>query len=905
MGLDIDKILEAPIEEIEQKDLERFQELGMLSGNIDASYASGRNREGCFIKKCTYNEQIFFIFKGFYLNLKSDFINHINLEKYLQSDEFNIVLFGCDTANDLKTIKSLNGIKRRVIIANSSLSNIISCKFENEVFLRNINNSSAFSGCEFAKEVYVEGYACFRSCTFNGDFVSKHAREDIDFIYCVFNKSFELATISQLRDINFEGTYFKQKFTMDIREFNDLNFSHTVFDCEFKLQSEQINGEEANFTNAAFKQKVSFYRKTINCRIYFEETCFENDLILTGANFNNEVNLDKAIIKGEAKFRGTKFNRAILTKTTFENKADFSNAVFNEKSYFTNAVFEADTDFSSATFTDEARFLNADFKGAAIFENAEFKGKADFKTDKNLTFEKDANFSNTTFQDNAYFNSRVFEDFVDFTYAFFKMKADFMDTLFTKEARFNNIFFYNDACFRNTVFEDIVNFGETIFEKNAIFYNTDFQKYVNFLSCSFKDTLNIINAKIDFVYFTYEDFKELIEDKSKDHRSVKNIDECINAANDFRDSFRLMKHTLNNKGNALDASLFHRLELYCKELELEFTLEKERAKNSENSKEVKSVDEVEAKPKSKNRIELFLDLITLKLYRNTSDHHTNLLQIINFMVLTIAVYGFSLYAYENCILTWLVNYSYKCICLILLLVPLLALLTIYCQTTKYNIVWKNMLMRLAILIFITIAIIYMLDIKYVDYIALFITLYLAIYFIAIITSRCNWIYLIYYSLFIAIFFIKPFLIAPFISVFTSEQAVESKFKEYTIRYNENDLDDMLLDANLTSTKKDNKLDFIVENRKTILEELDCDKTLLIKSKNKCAKYINEITDRNASGNNTQEAPEKPYAKALNALKYDEIMQSTRKSANLLYGFIMLLVVYSLTKTARKNSVVPS
>ena len=714
-----------------------------------------------------------------------------------------------------------------------------------------------------------------------------------------------MATISQLRDINFEGTYFKQKFTMDIREFNDLNFSHTVFDCEFKLQSEQINGEEANFTNAAFKQKVSFYRKTINCRIYFEETCFENDLILTGANFNNEVNLDKAIIKGEAKFRGTKFNRAILTKTTFENKADFSNAVFNEKSYFTNAVFEADTDFSSATFTDEARFLNADFKGAAIFENAEFKGKADFKTDKNLTFEKDANFSNTTFQDNAYFNSRVFEDFVDFTYAFFKMKADFMDTLFTKEARFNNIFFYNDACFRNTVFEDIVNFGETIFEKNAIFYNTDFQKYVNFLSCSFKDTLNIINAKIDFVYFTYEDFKELIEDKSKDHRSVKNIDECINAANDFRDSFRLMKHTLNNKGNALDASLFHRLELYCKELELEFTLEKERAKNSENSKEVKSVDEVEAKPKSKNRIELFLDLITLKLYRNTSDHHTNLLQIINFMVLTIAVYGFSLYAYENCILTWLVNYSYKCICLILLLVPLLALLTIYCQTTKYNIVWKNMLMRLAILIFITIAIIYMLDIKYVDYIALFITLYLAIYFIAIITSRCNWIYLIYYSLFIAIFFIKPFLIAPFISVFTSEQAVESKFKEYTIRYNENDLDDMLLDANLTSTKKDNKLDFIVENRKTILEELDCDKTLLIKSKNKCAKYINEITDRNASGNNTQEAPEKPYAKALNALKYDEIMQSTRKSANLLYGFIMLLVVYSLTKTARKNSVVPS
>ena len=39
MGLDIDKILQAPRKEIEQKDLERFQELGILNGNMDALYA--------------------------------------------------------------------------------------------------------------------------------------------------------------------------------------------------------------------------------------------------------------------------------------------------------------------------------------------------------------------------------------------------------------------------------------------------------------------------------------------------------------------------------------------------------------------------------------------------------------------------------------------------------------------------------------------------------------------------------------------------------------------------------------------------------------------------------------------------------------------------------------------------
>lgn len=64
-------------------------------------------------------------------------------------------------------------------------------------------------------------------------------------------------------------------------------------------------------------------------------------------------------------------------------------------------------------------------------------------------------------------------------------------------------------------------------------------------------------------------------------------------------------------------------------------------------------------------------------------------------------------------------------------------------------------------------------------------------------------------------------------------------------------------------------------------------------------------DHNVSYKNLHETTKKSYEKALNALKYDEIMQSTQKSANLLYSFIMLLVIYSLTKTARRNSVVPS
>lgn len=600
---------------------------------------------------------------------------------------------------------------------------------------------------------------------------------------------------------------------------------------------------------------MSFYRCAFGGETKFNGVIFGGIAKFTRATFNNVVNFDKTNFRDESRFYKTQFSKTtILTETTFENKADFSNAEFNEKSYFTNAIFEADTDFSSATFADEARFFNADFKGTAIFENAEFKAKADFKTDRNLTFGKDANFSNTTFQDNAYFNNRVFEDFVDFR--------------------------------------------ESDFKRVACFYGAIFKKPVNFSSIIFNGALNFVNAKTDF---TYEELKKLIEDTS-----TNNIEKYISATNDFRDGFRLMKHALNNKGNALDASLFHRLELYCKELELEFTLENTKTKNSENSKEVKPADETKGSPKDKNRIELFLDLITLKLYRNTSDHHTNLLRIINFMALTIAVYGFYLYVYENFILTQLINYSYKWTCFASVLVISLALLAICHQAAKYNMAWKNMLIGFIVLALMSVLIVSLLDIKYVAYIALFVTSYLLLYF-AILKYECDWIYLIYYSLLIVILFIKPFLIAPFISIFTSEQAIESKFKEYTIRYHENGLDNMLLDANLTNTKKDNKLDFIVENRKTILDELDDDKALLNDFVEKSFRYAESFMNHNMSNKNIQkkEAPQKPYTEALTAIKYDEIIQSTQKSANLLYGFIMLLVVYSLTKTARKNSVVPS
>jgi len=65
MGLDIDKILEALIEKIEQKDIKRLKELGIISENIYLSDTPQQPGKHYWIKKCEYDGQSFFIFNDF------------------------------------------------------------------------------------------------------------------------------------------------------------------------------------------------------------------------------------------------------------------------------------------------------------------------------------------------------------------------------------------------------------------------------------------------------------------------------------------------------------------------------------------------------------------------------------------------------------------------------------------------------------------------------------------------------------------------------------------------------------------------------------------------------------------------------------------------------------------------
>ena len=123
-----------------------------------------------------------------------------------------------------------------------------------------------------------------------------------------------------------------------------------------------------------------------------------------------------------------------------------------------------------------------------------------------------------------------------------------------------------------------------------------------------------MNVKCDF---DFENLKESIKQaKEKEQDSKKTLDKF---ANDFRDSFRLIKNALIKDNNLLDASNFHKYELYCKEIELD----------SKNPK-IFSKD--------------WIDKIQLCFYRKLCNHHTDLILNLKWLVITIGLFTILFFA---------------------------------------------------------------------------------------------------------------------------------------------------------------------------------------------------------------------------------------------------------------------
>lgn len=294
----------------------------------------------------------------------------------------------------------------------------------------------------------------------------------------------------------------------------------------------------------------------------------------------------------------------------------FDNCSFMGKIQCVSDIQEVAT-FYHTTFEDDA-FFRRNFEKGANFSKSIFRGRAVFSA----AFRGEANFRNVIFHE-ACFNDSNFQ------------KVNFSDAEFLHRAEFQDSHFNEQALFTHTTFQQ-ASFRGSIFDGNAYFFEAKFLTIPDFLQVSFNKNINFTNTELDF---GFDEAKEKIEEiyqnrideyNREENRENREEPERYKIANEFRDSFRNIKSPMIEKHNLLDASNYHRVELYYKELELGY-------------KKEKSTRDI-------------VDRIHLMLYRLTSDHHTDLLLILNNVLGLIVLFGAFV-----CGLCYFASYDTKCV----------------------------------------------------------------------------------------------------------------------------------------------------------------------------------------------------------------------------------------------------
>lgn len=316
-----------------------------------------------------------------------------------------------------------------------------------------------------------------------------------------------------------------------------------------------------------------------------------------------------------------------------------------------------------SVFHKEVYMSNSCFE-RIYFSNCEFKSKV------SLHFIKESN-EKIEFHNGVDFSNCVFGDEVDFRYfvsgtglpenKYYNNAQDtnFSNCYFNKNITFHKSKIFNNIDFTHTTFNDYADFSQCEFEKTANLYGAKFEKAPNFSQVQFKGSLNAVNMDLDF---GFTNLKEIISGEFKKYNNIapqkqgcfQKIKQRISAklkkeqandkkltitkplthfANDFRDSFRIFKNALIKENNNLDASEFHKLELYCKEIELG---------ESPNKRGIQAQSEEDVRKNTKPFKES-IDWFLLRFYRKLSEHHTDLLRVLNNLILLIALYAGFIY----------------------------------------------------------------------------------------------------------------------------------------------------------------------------------------------------------------------------------------------------------------------
>ncbi|EAO7293468.1 hypothetical protein FET75_08000 [Campylobacter jejuni] len=355
---------------------------------------------------------------------------------------------------------------------------------------------------------------------------------------------------------------------------------------------------------------------------------FYNGLILNQLSITNGLSFKRENYNKSLKFSNCKFNKEFCIARININKQ-----IVFENIYFLDNAFIEWVNFNENSCL---RFFKCNFKKQCNFKYNIFYNEIDFLD----IYAKELILEQNIFNKFLYIQNSTIDN-INLWKNKFKNRCYFVDSKFgykdkdnTTKLNFSNTHFEDNAYFNNSEFYSYADFHECEFEKTASFYGVRFEKTPNFSQAIFKGNLNAVNTNLNF---TFDNLQERIKQEYKDFNKTKEEKPLDKIANDFRDSFRIFKNALIKDNNALDASNFHKYELYCKEIELK-----------ESWNKLKKVDIDEDIDQNNKNYSKLMDFLLLGFYRKLCDHHTDFLKVFNNLILLIALYALFVFGF-----TWL------------------------------------------------------------------------------------------------------------------------------------------------------------------------------------------------------------------------------------------------------------
>ncbi|OOX91290.1 hypothetical protein BOP97_04185 [Campylobacter coli] len=295
------------------------------------------------------------------------------------------------------------------------------------------------------------------------------------------------------------------KITIINAEIKEINFQ-TLQEAGIKeiciLESEikylyflEKNTIKIDFRNCNFKNHIITRELHFKNEVIFQQCIFDAVVDFSKTKFDSRIDFSASVFKGEVRFIETQFqaeqsNNEIIEnnfrEVIFEGRVSFSDAIFKARVSFRISQFKSETIFTNTKFQAnqndgniiENQFLRVVFTGRTIFNHATFKARVSFVLSQ---FKEEARFTRVQFQAEQSNNETI--------------ENDFKETIFKGKVTFDSLVLKARISFLLSTFKD-----ETLFlninPNNCIFHNVEFNK-INFLHI---DDINVVSNAESYVF---------------------------------------------------------------------------------------------------------------------------------------------------------------------------------------------------------------------------------------------------------------------------------------------------------------------------------------------------------------------------------------------------------------------